>query len=286
VFIGCAPKYIDIDKSLSEGKSVVVVPTYYVQGLRMYWGKVGNKKLYDYEKINIYYHREYEHDFPSDKNYKILAANNGTYYVSETYISISSRNYTLELPLSSADTQKFESVIGNIHVEKTPQRERINGKLEDVTSYYRMKYAFVDNDNIDSPKSIGTIAINPNEIVLIPAVWVDVEIADNSCKFRNEKQFLFEILDVITAPSTFLYDNDEETWYWNCPIKSITVNIKTKSKEDFLSEITSNPFYANKFDNVVVRNFEFGALLKQAKKIENLEDGTERYIIDGSTHKQ
>jgi hypothetical protein len=295
VFSGCAPKYIDVNKSLFEGKSVVVVPTYYSQGLRMYWGKLGNKKLYNHEKINSYYHnlnhlgkakKYFEYDFLIDADYQVLAVESGVYYISEAYVSIPEMDYPLKLPTISTNTKEFKSTIGNIWVKKTPERERDSrGKRQEVVSYYQMEYDFVDNANINNPKSIGTITINPNEIVLIPSVWVDIEIADDSCKFENEQWFLFDILDVVATPSKIFYGNDEDTWYWDCPIKSIIINIKTKPIDNLLDEIASSPFSLKDFENITTRNFKFGNMFKNAKKIENLEDGVERYIIDGSTNK-
>jgi hypothetical protein len=283
VFTGCAPKYIDVNKSLSEGKSVVIVPTYYEQGTKMKWEKIGEKKRYipliNPELLNK---QHFEDGFLLNNNYQAFVMDNGTYYIKNFSSSIKSANYTLKLPIAT-NIKEYKSTIGNIWVEKTPEREKDTntGKLEDVTSYYEMRYVFVDKDNIDSPKSVGTITINQSEIVLIPAVWIDIALAESSCEFEDDSFWLFDILDVFLRPSTLLYSNDEDTWYWSCPIKSITINIKTKSVDDFISKIELSPFSKEDFSNITVRNFEFGKLLKQAKKSESFEDGVERYIISG-----
>ncbi|MDR2409217.1 MAG: hypothetical protein LBE13_14035 [Bacteroidales bacterium] len=134
VFVGCAPKYIDVN----EGKSVIVVPIYYLQGLRMYWGKADSKKQYNYEKINSYYHTlrnskystyDPRYDFLIDADYQVLAVDPGVYYVSQAYFSIPKWEYTLKLPLSSTNVQKFKSNIGNIWLKKRPkEREIITAK--------------------------------------------------------------------------------------------------------------------------------------------------------------
>ncbi|MDR2790425.1 MAG: hypothetical protein LBB59_05570 [Campylobacteraceae bacterium] len=295
VFTGCAPKYINVNKSLSEGKSVIVVPTYYSQNLRMYWGKDGGRKLYNHENINSYYHNLYnsgeedkyfKYDFPIDADYQVLAVDPGVYYISEAYVSVPEWKYTLELPVSSADTQKFKSNIGNIWIKKTPERERDNsGKRQEVTSYYKMEYTFAKKKNVNNSKSAGTITIYPNEIVLAPAVWTDVEIAHNSCKFEDEQWFLFGILDIIATPSTIFYSNDEDTWYWSCPIKSIALNIKTKSINDFLDKVTPSPFSIKDFENITIRDFELGEMFKNAT-LKTLDDGTKQYIIYGNSDEQ
>jgi hypothetical protein len=286
VFTGCAPKYIDVNKSLSEGKSIVIVPTYYEQGLQMYWRKMGDKKPHVNKNINAYYHnldyredidKYFRYDFLIDANYQILAVEPGVYYISQAYTSIPDRKYDKKLSY----TKQFNSTIGNIEVEKTPERVEEYGKRRDAVSYYKMRYKFANSGNINDPKAVGTITVKPNEIVLVPTVWVNVEIADDSCKRENEELFLFQVLDVFLRPSTLLYSNDEDTWYWSCPIKSITINIKTKTVDDFMSEVALSPFSKEDFSNITVRNFEFGKLLKQAKKAESLEDGTELYIISG-----
>jgi hypothetical protein len=280
LFIGCAPKYIDVNKALLEGKSVVIVPTYYAQDTETTWEKVDGKKRY----IPLSKQPFADGSLLSN-DYQVFIMDAGTYYIQNFSSSIYERDYKLKLPQSTANISKFQSAIDDIWVKKTPEREEdATGKRREVRSYYQMEYKFANN--INDPKSIGTITINPHETVLIPSVWVDIEIADKACRFDDEKWLIFEILDVIATPSTLLYSNDEETWYWDCPIKSITVNIKTKPIDnDLLDEIALSPFSLKDFENLTVRDFEFGALLKQAKKIESLEDGTKRYIIDGSMDK-
>ncbi|MDR2409218.1 MAG: hypothetical protein LBE13_14040, partial [Bacteroidales bacterium] len=138
-----------------------------------------------------------------------------------------------------------------------------------------MRYNFANNNDINNPKMIGTITIKPNEIVLVPAVWVDIEIADDSCEFENEQRFLFDILDAIAIPSAILYRNDEDTWYWLCPIKSITINLKTKLIDDFLDKVTPSPFSVKDFENITIRDFEFGEMFKNAT-LKTLDDGMEQ----------
>jgi hypothetical protein len=145
-----------------------------------------------------------------------------------------------------------------------------------------MEYAFVDNDNIDNSKSASTITIYPNEIVLVPAVWVDVALADSSCEFKDDEWAIFTILDIIFDPKNIFYSNGEDTWYWSCPIKSIALNIKTKSIDNFLDEAVSSPFLVKDFENITIRNFEFGEMFKNAT-LKTLEDGTKQYIIYGNT---
>ncbi|MDR2100084.1 MAG: hypothetical protein LBP40_04565 [Campylobacteraceae bacterium] len=198
-------------------------------------------------------------------------------------------------------TEEYNSTIGNVRVEKTPEKERVKrtikrrGKfseweetVEEVVkrnSYYKMWYIFNQNE-----QHAGTITIKPNEVVLIPSVYIDVKLAQQSCeRIYDEGLFLFDLIefvDVVLNFDDFLKNSDDpdefDYLYWSCPIKSITLNIKTMSKEDFISKVDRDYFPDNTLDKVVIRDFEFGEMFKNATKLETLEDGTERYVIYGN----
>jgi hypothetical protein len=159
----------------------------------------------------------------------------------------------------------------------------------------------------------GTITINPNEIALIPAVWIDVTLKQNSCKHFDNKQdsFVRKIVRDYDNPLTMVFSvagksNGIYTWYWDCPIKEFVINAKSISLNEFtdfakthkmMEPIGRNFIYMlmpqayrafpkHILDKIIVKDFEFGNMFKNAKKIESIEDSVERYIIDGNTNQQ
>jgi hypothetical protein len=92
-------------------------------------------------------------------------------------------------------------------------------------------------------------------------------------------------------------DNGFDTWSWSCPVKTFIVDVQKSPLEDFriyaevykitynaphiFAKPTKREFSEELLNQVMVRDFEFGKLFKQAKKSESFEDGVERYIISG-----
>jgi hypothetical protein len=228
------------------------------------------------------------------KDFIVAPVDSGVYYVHSFFIQTDKKMYL-------SFTEEYNSTIGNVRVEKTPEKERVKrtikrrGKfseweetVEEVVkrnSYYKMWYIFNQNE-----QHAGTITIKPNEVVLIPSVYIDVKLAQQSCeRIYDEGLFLFDLIefvDVVLNFDDFLKNSDDpdefDYLYWSCPIKSITLNIKTMSKEDFISKVDRDYFPDNTLDKVVIRDFEFGEMFKNATKLETLEDGTERYVIYGN----
>jgi hypothetical protein len=117
-----------IAKGIKDSKSIVIMPTYYTHGTKMIWGKVGEKKRYiPLVNPNILNKQHFTDGSLLNNNYQVFVMDYGIYYIKNFSSSIESANYTLKLPRSSVNDQKFKSTIGNIWVEKTPQKERING---------------------------------------------------------------------------------------------------------------------------------------------------------------
>jgi hypothetical protein len=148
--------------------------------------------------------------------------------------------------------------------------------------------------------------------VLIPAVWINVALKQNSCKpFDNQQDsFVRKIARNYDNPLTLVFglgkgSNGIHTWYWSCPIKEFIVNEKSASLDEFIYSAKTSKmmepigrnfvymlipqiyreFPKHLFEKITVKNFKFGEMFKNAKKIENSEDGIERYVIDGSADK-
>ncbi|MDR2081530.1 MAG: hypothetical protein LBP54_06560, partial [Campylobacteraceae bacterium] len=175
---------------------------------------------------------------------------------------------------------------------------------EDITSYYQFSYL------ADINNTVGTITVNPNEIILIPAVNIDIELAYNSCKPVNLKEDGFldkffgsshnSIIGALWDASTT--ENGFYTWTWSCPVKTFTIDIKTTLLSDFTiyteaytMSVKPQSFFAlsaqrgfpiDLRERIVVRDFELGKMFKNAKKLKTLDDGTEQYIIYGNADEE
>ncbi|MDR2409216.1 MAG: hypothetical protein LBE13_14030 [Bacteroidales bacterium] len=96
-----------------------------------------------------------------------------------------------------------------------------------------------------------------------------------------ENNLLFALLDAGNEENGFY------TWTWLCKTNAILVTIKTVNIDVFLSRNKTKNFLGILVNQqIAVRDFEFNKIFKNVEKIENFEDGIERYIIDGSTDRQ
>jgi hypothetical protein len=188
----------------------------------------------------------------------------------------------------------YNSTIGNIILEKTPEQSE-GGRTNNLISYYVLNYLFEVN------YVIGSITIKPNEVVLIPAVWIDIKIAQDTCTPIDieEDSFGRKLLNshaknpFVAALDAFATDNGVNTWSWSCPIEAFLVNTRKVSIDDFIFsaeayKIRPLPNYnaflfdrgqdvkfsKNLLDKIVVRDFEIGSALKNAEKTEETINGT------------
>ncbi|MDR1007914.1 MAG: YgdI/YgdR family lipoprotein [Campylobacteraceae bacterium] len=104
VIAGCASK-TNIEANLNDGKSVVILPDYDTNGLRIYWAKAGSNATYDFSfnygtsRLGIYF---------------ALPVETGVYYIK----SISLKSTSGFNPIY---TEEYNSIFGNIILEKTPE---------------------------------------------------------------------------------------------------------------------------------------------------------------------
>jgi hypothetical protein len=126
-------------------------------------------------------------------------------------------------------------------------------------------------------------------------VWANIKFYEDSCKTISKKEdsFLMKVFNSVENNLLFaLLDagNEENgfyTWTWLCKTNAILVTIKTVNIDVFLSRNKTKNFLGILVNQqIAVRDFEFNKIFKNVEKIENFEDGIERYIIDGSTDRQ
>jgi len=247
-----------IEKDINQGKGVIVFPS---PSFNIKWQKIDSKEkpfLLHTSKIGDFW---------------VASLEAGTYYVKSISIK-SSRKRTLN------HTEEYSSAIGNIIVERTPEKELVEktikrkGKFSEweetkevvvnLASYYNMEYIFTNNE------AIGKITIKPNEIVLIPSVWIDISLARKSCE-QTDGSFLNGLgnfIDNIAHLIDFKGGDDFQYLYWNCPIEEFLVDTSTSSIENFLTKADKKYFPDGILDKIVVRDFEIGSALKNAEKTE------------------
>jgi hypothetical protein len=259
-----------MEYDMNHGKSIVIYPS---PESNLKWSKTDKSKpllLTDFEI----------------GDFRIMSIDAGTYYIKGAYISKSSKEFDLEF------VENYISAIGNITVQRTPKRsqqtitEKHRGKfskweetkkvVKTLDSRYLISYTITNND-----KYMGKIIVNKNEVVLIPSIWLDVVLATKSCR-QKEGILLFEFIKVFNDIFSEYSTDDFSDIYWNCPIKALLLNIKMTSLEDFMSRADKKSFSTSIMDKVVVREFEFGEMFKNAT-LKTLEDGTKQYIIYGNT---
>jgi hypothetical protein len=271
---GCASHTSNTLKSnFKDGKSIVIVPKPMVHDKHIYWGRAGD------ETIKNHFCSGYDVGY----GYTAAIMEAGTYYIRK-------------LTLNDEDTKnitsndKYASDIGYVTIIKTPekktQKEYQGGgksveKTVDIKSYYKTYGYFFDYD------AIGFVTIEPNEVVLLSFVSIDVDIAENACEVVNnkEKSFLLEVLGsdkktllgrVWDAMDT---ENGFETWEWRCPVKAFYVTIETKNVSDFLTRVDKKSFPSDMLDNIQSRGFQFGKSLEKAQKLKMFIPSIEQYEI-------
>jgi hypothetical protein len=288
---GCALfKLPNIEDDFNNGKSIVIVPIFDNEYLETRWSRDGdleNTKNYFLSGMHVLLFSRIKYDF------FIIPVDAGTYNIRELYIDIP----YFKSKINSANMKKnreYNSAIGNIRVEKTPEHSE-DDDTDNIISHYVLNYPF------DGNYTIGSITIKPNEVVLIPAVWVDIKIAQDACtpisieedsfgkrlSNSNSGSFLLDMLDA------FAIGNGVNTWSWSCPIEAFLVNTRKVSIYNFLFsaaayKISRVPgrnafqfdyspnvkFSKNLLEKMVVRDFEIGSALKNATKIEETVDDT------------
>jgi hypothetical protein len=297
---GCASK-TNIEANFDDGISMVILPNYNTGISTMHWAKIGSNASYSFSfshaasKLGIYF---------------ILPIEAGTYYIK----SISVQSIGGFDPIYA---NEYNSIFGDIVLEKTPEqvvsmvmdesKKKFTTKqvIEPVASYYKFDYEF--NDTLPV-----TITINPHEIALIPAVWIDAVLKQDSCKpFSDNRRdsFIRQLARDYVNPIDMLFgitsSNGLYAWHWTCPIKELVVNTKSASLDEFvffaktrkvlepigrdfvyiLIPQAYRKFPEYLFEKITVKNFELSKIFKNAK-IKTLDDGTEQYIIYGNADEE
>jgi hypothetical protein len=263
----------NLKNSFLEGKSIVVVPKPIVYDRWTYWSRAGD------DTRSRYFYDGYEVGY----GFIAIAMDAGIYHLEKVKLADKkSKNI--------ASFGNYSSKIGYITIIKTPEKdtettyikkgERVE-KTVNIESYYKTDgYVFGDGQ-------IGSFRIEPNEVVLLPSVSVDMDVAEDSCIVINNKEewFLFQLLDS-DKKTLFgkLWDvagttNGFETWEWKCPIKSFFITIETKSVSDFLSRVNKKSFPNEMMESIKFRDFEFGTAFENAQKLKTFIHGIEQYEI-------
>ncbi|MDR1007880.1 MAG: hypothetical protein LBL65_04860 [Campylobacteraceae bacterium] len=252
---GCANHVPNtLKNSFSNGKSIVIVPKPITRDKRIYWSRMEDDTLKDYFSggYNVGY------------DYMAIPMDAGIYYIRELrFITQNAKTIT--------DNNMYISDLGYVTIVKTTARN--------TNSY------LFDNDNM-----IGFFTVEPDEVVLLPSVLIDADIAENSCRLvnavNNEKEsFLFQML--ISNQKTLLgrildaldTSDGNEIQEWRCPMKAFFVTIETKSVSDFLTHVNEKSFPDEMLDNIQFRGFEFGSMLEKAQKMEIFIPNIEQYEI-------
>ncbi|MDR0666421.1 MAG: hypothetical protein LBF71_03320 [Campylobacteraceae bacterium] len=301
---GCVTKSVSFEEHLSNNKSIVILPIG-KSVAQVSWSKIGGAE----QKNNFF--APYYGAVKIGNHYIAIPMDAGVYYIEN--ISIKSSAYAYQRKHNITNTGEYDSAFGSVLLEKTPEKYEYytyehdkKGKMitktvvEDIESYYKFYYSFNANN------SIGTITIKPNEIVLAPAVKIDIELAHNSCKSVDVKENSFFDKFLESGHNSILgsfwdalgTDNGFDTWTWSCPVKAFIVDIREIILEDFkiyadVYKITYPPefifgksvkreFSQELLERLSVRNFEFGGLFEQSKKAQSHEYDTWRYVISGA----
>jgi hypothetical protein len=279
VFVGCTPKTLNVQQTLNSGKSIIIMPKHKAYDKQIFWGKVNGSK---------YYMKSLTEDGISiSQDYMATPINTGIYYIKWAQIENQQKQEK-----KITNKEKYISDIGEANLQRSPiamkiktrtkytYRERSNNAFY-IDPVYKTTYYFSSNKN--SSNAIGFLTVNSHEIILMPNIWFEIDLAENSCRFADEWLNIFWFKVIYDIGNNF---NDEfDTLEWLCPIKSIIINVKKGSIDDFAAQIDQKDFPEKLLERIVVRGFEFGGMFKNAKKMENSEDGIERYIIDGSADK-
>ncbi|MDR2409214.1 MAG: hypothetical protein LBE13_14020 [Bacteroidales bacterium] len=179
--------------------------------------------------------------------------------------------------------KEYDSILGDIFIQKFKYNS-----FDKRDNYWTMNYNFVNT--VNNYKEVGTITIGENETILIPAVWIDIALAENAC------DELYAMPDEYFK-KFYRTSNSIFTEEWLCPIKAFLLSIKTKPVNYFLSQITPNKkpkifngvhlsnrnekLLRKKLEKIVIRDLKKGVLFKKSKKIKSFYGDAEQYIIDG-----
>jgi hypothetical protein len=296
VMVGCASK-TNIEANLDDGKSIIIFPKYDTDALIMHWGKVGSNATYSFSR---------NHEASMMGNYIIIPIDAGIYYIKNVSVKMVGG-------LHPTYVEEHNSTWGDIVLEKTPEEMRTDkmdlkqkGRItkevwESIVSYYKFDYSFSEDS------SLGTITINPNEIVMMPTVLVDVILKENSCKHYDNQEdgLLYKFARNHRSPFDLLFSvggsNGIYTWYWSCPVKEFIVNISSTSLDDFIDFAKTHKViekvarnYASAWlprahralpkdllEKIVVRDFKFRPYKKVLQDMEFYRNiTTKRYRIE------
>ncbi|MDR1554775.1 MAG: hypothetical protein LBS39_01965 [Campylobacteraceae bacterium] len=263
----------------SDKKSIVIMPIKDFEYGQVVWGKVGDNSSKEYFQIDIANVGNFDDGVAFiNSEFLIMSADPGVYYIKGVRIQ-NDKGYDL------VQVREYNSTLGNIFVQKFKYN-----LFDKQDSYYVINHDFANAAN--DYNEVGTIIIYENETILMPALWIDIALVENSCN------------ELYLMPNEYfrkLYKNRTNNGIrigeWICPIKAFSLSIKSKSINYFLSQITPNKkpkifsgvYLSNrnekllqkKLEKIVVRDFEKGILFKKSKKIKSFYEDTEQYIIYG-----
>jgi hypothetical protein len=231
------------------------------------WGKVGDNSTKNYFQTDII-----------NGEFLITSVDSGIYYIKGVHIQG-------DIGYDFVKTREYNSILGDASVQKFK-----NNSFEKKDSYYVLNYDF--KDIVDSYNEMGTISIGENETVLMPAIWIDIILAENACdeSYSLSDEYFKKMYR--TKSGVFVQE-------WICPIKAFSLSIKTKSISYFLSQITPDKrqkifdntdkylssnnkrLLQKKLEKIIARDFKKGAFFKKANKMENFYRDTEQYVIYG-----
>ncbi|MDR1614731.1 MAG: hypothetical protein LBS26_04090 [Campylobacteraceae bacterium] len=158
---------------------------------------------------------------------------------------------------------------------KTDDRKTLRLKTEHessladaLVSVSDEKLYTINYDTNEESRDLMTLNIGEGEVVFMPLVWAEIILAENSC------------ID-ISPPRA----------HWYCPVRAILINIKRGSLEQFKNdEYKNNPFIKRILDNVLgnisEKEFTYGTILKNAKKMITIDDDIEQYAIVDKFYKK
>jgi hypothetical protein len=283
---GCALfKLPNIEDDFNNGKSIVIVPIFDNEYLETRWSKdddLENAKNYFLSGLDTRTFFKIKYDF------FMIPLDAGTYDIRALHAKTT--HFKKRINLTGKKNEEYNSTIGNIILEKTPEQSE-GGRTNNLISYYILDYTF------DGNYTIGSITIKPNEVVLIPAIWTDIKIAQDTCTPIDIKEDGFgrKLLNshaknpFVAVLDAFVTDNGVNTWSWSCPIEAFLVNARKVSIYNFIFSAAAykisrvpgrNAFWfdrgqdvkfsKNLLDKIVVRDFEIGSALKNAEKTEEM----------------
>ncbi|MDR1007913.1 MAG: hypothetical protein LBL65_05030 [Campylobacteraceae bacterium] len=251
--------YVKIENAISDNRSILIFP---LSESNIEWQIIDNSsKPFTFSTFKA-------------GDVSVTSVKPGVYYIkSVTFKDTKKRNLRYE--------ETYNSSIGNIEIDKTPEKERISFERErkgkfstwiekgeevnSITSYYIMKYTFDKDKPI-----IGTITVMPNEVILMPLVEINFIMRINACQYRGDSGSfldLFTIAEIIKSDDRF---DDFNHLYWSCPAEQMYITTKTISIETLLSKVDKKYFPDGVLDRVIFRDFEFGNISKNIEKEEEL----------------